>query len=284
MRRRHWTAVIVILLVLLAVGWGVPAINKVREAAARMHCTSYLKQWAMALHNSADTYQWDRGGQRVPAFPAGTLPHPTLPPEERWSWYLSTLPFIEQLTTYQQVDTALGPADPRNQVAAGHRFQQFVCPASGEYDRDNRQWKSATPLTHYVGVAGVGADAATLLAGHPRAGVFGYDRRTAVKEGIPDGSSNTLLVIETAHNPGHWAYGGFSTVRGIEPGAAPYIGTGRPFGGFHEGGWDWGKPRTHGCVAAMADGSVRSFSHATTPEVMEALGTVGGKEELPANW
>jgi hypothetical protein len=34
----------------------------------------------------------------------------------------------------------------------------------------------------------------------------------------------------------------------------------------------------------MADGSVRSFTHTTAPEVLEALATVGGKETLPDHW
>ena len=163
-------------------------------------------------------------------------------------------------------------------------MRQLVCPASSEYEYNARQWKSPTPLTHYVGVAGVGTDAAELLPDHPRAGVFGYERRTAIPAGIPDGISNTLLIIETANDPGHWAYGGTATVRAFEPDAAPYIGPGRPFGGFHTGIPVPSSQRSHQCTAAMADTSVRSITSAIAPEVLEALATVGGKEPLPANW
>ena len=70
-----------------------------------------------------------------------------------------------------------------------------------------------TPVTHYVGVAGVGADAVALPLCHPRAGAFGHDRRTPLKDGFPDGTSTTLLLIETVNAPGHWAFGGTATRR-----------------------------------------------------------------------
>ena len=50
------------------------------------------------------------------------------------------------------------------------------------------------------------------------------------------------MLIETANNPGHWAYGGNATVRGFEPDTAPYIGPGRPFGGFHKTAQNWLAP------------------------------------------
>jgi hypothetical protein len=106
--------------------------------------------------------------------------------------------------------------DAWNEKPASTRIRFLTCPASDECVRDNGSelWKSPTPLTHYIGVAGVGADAAILPLGHPRAGVFGYDRRTLLKDGFPDGISNTLMLIETANNPGHWAYGRTSAVSG----------------------------------------------------------------------
>jgi hypothetical protein len=285
MRRPHWTALIVLCIVAVLVGLSLPFFLMLRESATRAKCSNNLREWAFALQGAADTYQWDRGGQSVAAFPAGTVSNPALPLEQRWSWYLAMLPFMEQANVYQLADQTRGPSDPKNRAVVEHRFRQLVCPVSGDYDFKDHEWKTPNNHTHYVGVAGVGADAATLPTGHPRAGVFGYDRRTAIKDGIPDGTSNTLLLIETAQNPGHWAHGGPATVRGIEPGAEPYIGAGRPFGGFHATSrWDWSRSREHVSIAAMADGTVRVFSHTTATEVLEALATVGGKETLPVDW
>lgn len=284
MARRYVLVLVTAVVVLSCAGLLLPAVCRVREAAARMVCTSHLKQWALALEFYTDAFPEERGDKSIPAFPSGTVPNPSLPPDQRLSWYVPALPYMEQDRVYRQFDLTRGPGDPKNAEAAQFRFQQFVCPESGEYDRGPHRWKSPAPLTHYVGVAGVGEGAATLSPGHPRAGVFGYDRRTAIPDDIPDGTSNTLLLIETAQNPGHWAYGGPATVRPFEPGTAPYIGPGRPFGGWHNGDMALFGERTYICNAAMADGSVRSLTNHTAPEVLEALATVGGKEPLPAEW
>lgn len=283
MSRRYVPVIVVAVLLLLCAGILFPGVCRVREAAARMTCTSHLKQWAVALHNYADTFPESRNGKPRYAFPAGTIPNADLPPEERLSWYVSVLPYVEQSDLYKQFDLRRGPSDSRNQPATEKGFSHLVCPSSGAWERDARRWRSS-PRTDYVGVSGVGPDAAMLSLGHPRAGVFGYDRRTAFPDDMPDGMSNTLLLIETANNPGHWANGGTATVRAFEPGTAPYIGPGQPFGGFHNGAPAIIGTRTYTCNVAMADGSVRGFSNVTAPEVLEALATVNGKETLPANW
>ncbi|MDY3560116.1 DUF1559 domain-containing protein [Gemmata sp. JC673] len=281
MSRRRVLVAVAALCVLACAGLLFPAVQKVREAAARMTCQSHFKQLALALHMCADS----AGG----SFPQGTRTDASLPPERRWSWYLAVLAQwsdLDEPGVVRRSDPTCGPGDPRNGAAVSARFRHLICPSSGEYVRDENgeHWKSPTPLTHYVGVAGVGADAAELPPEHPRAGVFGYDRRTSLKDGFPDGTSNTLLLIETANEPGHWAFGGRATVRAFEPRAAPYIGPGRPFGGLHNGGPVLTGERLHTCTAALADGSVRSLTRATAPEVLEALATAGGKEELPAAW
>jgi hypothetical protein len=277
MRRCHWIVLIVLLLAGMIVGGLLPAINNVREAAARMCCHSNLKGLAIGLYTYADTNRM---------FPGGTIPNAELPPDRRLSWIVSLLPYIEQVQVFNQFDVSYGAFDPRNQIATDHRFKHLVCPASGEYEYDEHggKWKAATPLTHYVGVAGVGEDAAYLSAGHARAGIFGYDRRTPFPDKSPMSYSQTLTIIETAHNPGHWAHGGPATLRGIEPGNSPYIGEGRPFGGFHDSGWFWGREHSITCSAAFADGTVRSLSSTIVPEMLEALATLGNKESLARDW
>lgn len=287
MSRRRVLVIVVALFFLTCAGLLFPAIQKVREAAARMKCQGDFKWLALALHNYADAIPRGQDATRIDysaAFPAGTVPNPALPPERRLSWLVELLPYIAADRVYNEFSLARGADDPVNERGANNRFHYLVCPSSGVYEHNTGVWKSATPVTHHVGVAGVGTDAAELPLKHPRAGVFGYDRRTALPDGFPDGVSNTLLLIETANEPGHWAFGGRATMRGFEPGTAPYIGPGRPFGGFHNGGPVLVGERLHACTAAMADGAVRTLSSATAPEVLEALATVGGREVLPPNW
>jgi prepilin-type processing-associated H-X9-DG protein len=284
--RRYAVPAVVAALILLCAGLLIPGVQKVRQMSARMNCTLNFYQLGLALHNYAETNPVGDKKWFGNAFPAGTIPHPTLPPDQRLSWCVSLLPFVQESEAHKQFDLTRGPSDPVNTEATSNRFEILVCPQSGELRSDSdtrtRSWKSPSPLTHYVGVAGIGADAAELSLKHPRAGVFGYDRRTKFTD-IADGVSNTLLLIETANSPGHWAFGGRATVRAFENGAA-YIGPGRAFGGFHNGGFVLVGERTHGCNAAWADGSVRFLSTKIDPAVLEALATVGGKEELPAEW
>jgi hypothetical protein len=279
MRRRHWIAVTVLLLVGLVAFVLFPAIGRVRAEANRISCANNTYRLGLCLANYADTH-----GE----FPSATLLNAELPPERRLSWYVPLLPYLEQTDSLlPQFDVTVAADHPRNSTVVANRFPNLVCPASGAYGSGigSDRWKSPTPLTHYVGVAGIGTDAPRLEANHPRAGVFGYDRRTSrTPAGIPDGLSNTLLFIETGHEPGHWAFGGPATVRSVEPGASPYFGAGRPFGGFHSRGWVWLGNRRHITKAGMADGWTREFTDSIAPEVLDALATVGGKEALHSDW
>jgi hypothetical protein len=272
MPRRHVNVIVALVMVLLCVALLLPAVQKVREASARMKCYSNLKGWATALYGYASANN--------DTFPMGTIPRTELPPEQRLSWLVSVLPYIEQNEVYKQIDLTRGAGDDHNAKPTNTRLKNLICPSAGE-----SYWKSQTPITLYVGVAGVGEDAATLPQRHPRAGVFGYDRNTKLtKEGCPDGSSNTLMLIETATNPGRWAHGGTATVRAFDQDTAPYIGPGQPFGGCHNGGWVLFGQRDHICTAAFADTSLHMFTTAIDPAVLEALATVAGKEAIPTNW
>jgi prepilin-type processing-associated H-X9-DG protein len=122
-------------------------------------------------------------------------------------------------------------------------------------------------------MAGLGPDAPVLPSGHPRCGLFGYDRATKPAE-ITDGLATTMAVIETTSTNGPWIAGGPATLRSVDPARQPYIGRGCQFGGLH---------RTRVNVL-FVDGSVRALSETIEPSVFEALSTIAGSEELPAEW
>ena len=74
-------------------------------------------------------------------------------------------------------------------------------------------------------------------------------------------------------------------MRGLVPGEQPYLGVGRPFGGTHFGENSvFGKGKSFGCNAALADGSVRFLTESMSPNVLEAVVTTGGGEEIGADW
>ena len=121
--------------------------------------------------------------------------------------------------------------------------------------------------THYVGIAGIGKDAATLPVTDKRAGAFGYNRKLRFRD-IKDGASNTIGVAEASKGYGSWGAGGKPTIRSLTK--KPYIngpdGIGSPFPG--------------GMNAMILDGSVRFISENIDPTVMEALVTINGGERI----
>ncbi len=237
------------------------------EAAQREACQSNLRQIGLGLMNYSAQYD---------SFPGGTIANDRLPPARRLSWLVAVMAFLDQW--FWILDHSEPWDSAANRLTRGHgveekpqavgRLPLLTCPAAaGAADEHMPGW------TWYVGVAGVGRDAPELPAGHPRAGVFGYDRRTRVAD-IRDGASTTLMLAETASANGPWTAGGPATVRGLDPGRQPYIGLGRQFGGTHRGGVN----------VAFADGSVRFLGESIDPKVFEALATIAGSEMLPAGW
>lgn len=222
----------------------------------------------MAIHDYHDVHAH---------LPAGTVPNPSLPPERRLSWLVDLLPYLEQseLAGKVQRNAAWDAADQPGGLLEPMPIMR--CP---DWERES---SPAPSLTCYVGVAGIGQDAPALPVENRRSGAFGWDRRIKFAHFV-DGTSNTMIMLETARSNGAWAEGGYATVRGLEPEETPLLGEDRPFGGTH---WEekslFRHGKTTGCNVAMADGMVRFFPNHTSPEVLAALATIAGGEkvELP---
>jgi prepilin-type processing-associated H-X9-DG protein len=274
---RRTNVVVLIVSLLLAGGLLVASLPRLQEAQARINCYNNLRQIGLGLHNVHDTYG---------SFPPATLPHPTLPPERRLSWLVDTVHFMDQppripLDRTQPWD-AEGNREPRFRYRDGNdelkeepvgEWRFFLCPSN-----PSRAAPGSPGLTHYVGVAGVGPDAAPLPGTYPGAGVFGYDRRTPMSD-IKDGLSTTLLVIETTARNGPWTAGGPPTVRALDPAGGPYLGVGGQFGSNHHYGL-LGLTPVSATNVLFADGSVRVLTASISPEVFEALATIRGGEEV----
>jgi prepilin-type processing-associated H-X9-DG protein len=227
--------------------------SHLREKSNRVECADNLRR----IGEAVNLYCENDG-----TFPAATARQPDFLPENRLSWLAVILPLLEQEPAYrgrprlsEKIDFKERWDDPANADVLNTSVPTFLCRSHPDYNPRHRPG-----LTHYVGIAGLGEDAATLPAKDPRAGFFGYGRRVQRKD-VTGGISNTLMALETAHDNGPWLAGGYPTVRGLDPGATRYLGPGEAFGGLHPGGAN----------ALMVDGSVRWLSDATGPDALRRL-------------
>jgi prepilin-type processing-associated H-X9-DG protein len=256
---------VVVAIIAILVGLFLPATRRVRGASERAQCQNNLKQLMLALHRYESTGRpapypstGVPGGPVEQLFPPGCS-GPGRTPEERLSWMVALLPFLEQGPLSRQFDAEKGYAG--NLPAAQSRIRTFLCPAGNEA-------ATGGAVTHYVAMAGIGRDAAGRPAGAAGNGFMGHDRWTSLAT-ITDGTSGTIALMETRVGLGPWARGGASNVRGFDPADVPLHGDGRPFGG-HPGGMQ----------AAMADGSVRFVRASIEPRKLAAAITVAGGEPV----
>lgn len=150
-------------LFLLVVGWLlVTAVARVREAADQTQCTNNLRQIGLALLDYNSAYQH---------FPRAAEPSADLPPERRLSWLISIAPYYEATDLYVRMDKKKGWDAEENRYLALTILKYLQCPCFPEGPPT-----STLVPTHYIGMAGLGADAATLPPGDARVGFFVYDR------------------------------------------------------------------------------------------------------------
>ena len=251
-----------------------------RRAAARSQCANNLHQISIGLHSYGDSHCSKlSSGEKTCLLPTGTVYIAGWSPEQRLSWFVEVLPHIEQDSLSRRIDRKLAWDAPANAEAVRTMLRISQCPDWGREKAPDPPYLAA-----YQGVAGRGAKAATLPVGHRDAGVFGYDRWTALQD-ITDGTSSTLLILESTRDNGPWAQGGPATVRGLDTDEAPYFGTGRPFGGTHFAENSvFGRGKSIGCNAAMADGSVHFFREDVPAQVLEGLATIAGGEKVGTDW
>lgn len=250
---RNAVQALLVVLILVVLGLMiVPFLVQVRAAAARAQCTNNLRLLGLATVNYHDTCN---------TFPKAALPNPDLPPEKRQSWVVAIWPFVEAGPIYNKMDHKKAWDAEENRFVALTTLFCLQCPGYPERPPNTTFFSS-----HYLGVAGIGADAIQLPLEDRRAGIFGYDR-SVKQDDLKRGASETVLFVETSHARGAWTAAGAPTTRGLVPDGPAYFGAAGPFDGNHR----------HGTNTAFADGSVRFLEQTIAPAVWEAMATLSGK-------
>jgi prepilin-type N-terminal cleavage/methylation domain-containing protein len=206
MKRKGFTLIevlVVIAIIGILVGLLVPAVQKVREAAARIQCGNNLRQIGIALHNFHDAYERFPSGLMVPVgngqsgsiLPA-TCPRCQQPPMPgKWgSWLTWILPYMEQDPLFAKVNTnareytySLGPFSIGATVVPS-----YICPSDYVPDRVIEYGQYYFGVNSYFGNAGTKAWPVSVASFN---GVLYYNSRVKIAD-ITDGTTNTLLAGE----------------------------------------------------------------------------------------
>lgn len=199
------------------------------------------------------------------------------PANERLSFLREMLPYLGDERYFVLKDAfAVEKSwrDPDNLAIGRILVPYFLNPSGGNYYVKEKDINEPLAATHFVGMAGVGPDAAYYPKSDPRAGIFGYNRQTATED-IKDGLSNTIFMIEADKAlVGPWIAGGGATVRGTST-AGNDVGR---RGGFSSPDFN-GK---QGVWVLMADGSARFLTKDISPDVFKALCTMAGSDSTGA--
>ena len=272
-------AIIAILIALL-----VPAVQKVRAAAARTQCQNNLKQIGLGMHMYQD---------QMRTLPPGWLTNASgsVAPNPGWAWSLLILPNIEQGTIYNLINPNLSTPGPTTALPGtcatvtvdGVTIQQstfqtpvpvYQCPAD-KYVVLNGNFGNYGKNNYVINRWVLGPDGNSKFAPY-------------TIQGIPDGSSNTILAGErditwntaavafVRHNNSSCSFEGRAG-RGIMP--MPPAGTAWTTG--NEQRLAYSSQHYTGCNFLFADGSVHYISNSIDADPNDAWTNFPG---LDAAW
>lgn len=194
---------------------------------------------------------------------SGEFPHPVTSgpadPTKRFSWIAS----LEAVTDPTQLQPLWNRAwdDPLNEHFVRRSLTRWLNPAISPKTSVNR-----FPASHFVGIAGLGKDAARLPSSNPKAGMFG-DGRTITVEDLRAGAANVWMLAGVQDQIGAWAANGKATVRPWTSG--PVIG----------GPDGFGTGQNDSMPILMADGRVRTISSQTDVKILERLATIHADDD-----
>jgi prepilin-type N-terminal cleavage/methylation domain-containing protein len=275
---------VVIAIIAILIGLLLPAVQKVREAAARISCANNLKQMSLATINCADT----NDGKLPPSI--GLYPSNGTPSTNNsdGGLLLHILPYIEGGNLH---NAALVPAGVDDRNGFLPTYSQWSVPISQAHVKSYMCPSDATYVNSEPGRASYGINGQVFR--HNYNWGVGLTRYPA---GIPDGTSNTVFFAEKlvhcstgAYRDNYWPDWGpliSSDDHGdptgpnapgpqIQPkGTAPAICDGSIASSDHTGG----------CMVGMGDGSVHLVNSGVSTQTWWFALTPGAGDILGSDW
>ena len=179
---------VVIAIIAVLIGLLLPAVQKVRESAARLKCQNNLKQIGLAMHSYMDT---NNGLPPNGIYWSGG--------KDSWSAMARILPYIEQENLYRTIDFSQ-PYSVQPNVSSA-RIATFVCPSEpNDRGKTNASGVVVDWIINYAANEGrwMVFDPTTLQGGD---GAFSPNRGFAPGD-FADGMSNTIGIAEVkAYTP-----------------------------------------------------------------------------------
>jgi prepilin-type N-terminal cleavage/methylation domain-containing protein/prepilin-type processing-associated H-X9-DG protein len=292
---------VVIAIIAILIGLLVPAVQKVRDAAARAQCQNNLKQIGLAIHNYHDQYKH---------FPIGRQ---TRNGNYYANWAILILPFVEQGPLYNMYNNTVLNTNVANKPVRESFVPVYSCPADPNINQ------TLTPATtndvsvpyatgSYRGMAGVNCDGFDQWAGYNseiaanmttcpgKRGILHGDNDGLLPPErfvtIRDGTSSTLMVGErvTITTPARGTFWADSfnlySLSGAYPDSATllpdYDACGKVASDIAQCKYGWGALHLGGINFVLCDGHVTVISSSINMQVFVAMATIAGGEPIPA--
>lgn len=276
---------VVIAIIAILIGLLLPAVQKVREAAARTQCTNNLKQLSLAAQNHHDANgRFPSGGTGwwlPPTYIAVGQPQAGGLGAQEGGWGFQVLPYIEQDAVWRGSGT--GSIAAAQMQAISTPVKTFFCPS-------HRAPTTLPPTGNWYPPSGTFAHAPTDYAGGigEGNGAIAYGYYGTRMADFTDGTSQTIIFgdkrmdrtylgqYQSDDNEGYTSGWDHDTIRNgnLQPMPDSNNGSGwgeQRFGSSHAGGF----------VVAMVDGSVRSISYSISQSTFYLLGQRNDGQVIP---
>ncbi len=288
---------VVIAIIAILIGLLLPAVQKVREAAARMKCSNNLKQMSLGTINCADTNQ----GKLPPG--VGLYPGNGSPAagQSNGGTFLHILPFIEQDNLFK---SSLVNPDPDGRNGSNPTYSQWTPQVQQSRVKTYICPSDYTQADNLGGYASYGANGQIFTSNY-RWGNWGL---LSYPASLADGTSNTILFTEKLARVGagsgngcrgcsnagpsdyvnnfwpDWGPNLNSSEYGDLTGNAAIFQVGRNGVPATANGSNASSPHTAGINVALGDGSVRFVSAGVSPGTWWAALTPAAGDILGGNW